>query len=129
MEITGKWGKCWRYLKNSKSESWNTWLICGCEVHDGGFSEWYLSIDTIDTFAKVSILYRYLFASILPIRRFGQRVHCVWQNKELTPKGEDVNVIPWWKHVLDTIRYYFFTFFFEFLDERFINILHEDFAD
>ncbi len=32
-----------------------------------GFLEGYLSIDTIDTFAKVSILYRYLFSAILPI--------------------------------------------------------------
>ncbi len=37
---------------------WSSWW---------GFLERYPSIDTIDTFAKVSILYRYLFSSILPI--------------------------------------------------------------
>ncbi len=37
---------------------WSSWW---------GFLEGYLCIDTIDTYVKVSILYRYLFSSILPI--------------------------------------------------------------
>ncbi len=37
------------------------------------------------------------------IRQFGQRVRCVWRNKEPTPKGEDVKLITQWKHVPDTI--------------------------
>ncbi len=32
------------------------------------------------------------------IRKFGQRVRCVWRNKELTPKGKDVKLITAWKH-------------------------------
>ncbi len=64
MEITGKRGKCRR---NRKSENLNTsnyvtnlWMRSSC----WGFLEGYLSIDT---FAKVSILYWYLFSLILPI--------------------------------------------------------------
>ncbi len=37
MEITGKRGKCRRNIENSKSESRNTRLTCGCEVRDGDF--------------------------------------------------------------------------------------------
>ncbi len=33
---------------------------------------------------------------------FFQGVRCVWQNKELTPKGKDVKLITRWKHVPDT---------------------------
>ncbi len=66
MEITGKRGKCWRNLKNSKSESRNMWLVCGCKVRDGDFWKdiW------------VSILYRYLFSSILPITNTKCRNKC-----------------------------------------------------
>ncbi len=63
MEITGKRGKCWRSLKNLKSESQNTWLICGCEVRDGDFrKDIWVSI-------LISILYLYLFSLILLITR------------------------------------------------------------
>ncbi len=34
-----------------------------------------------------------IYSLIIIIRRFGQRVRCVWRNKELTPKGEDVKLI------------------------------------
>ncbi len=51
------------------------------------------------------------------ICRFGQMVRCVGQNKELTPKGEDVKLITWQKHVPNTIGWYFLTFFLGFLDE------------
>ncbi len=37
------------------------------------------------------------------IRGFGQRVRCVWRNKEPTPKGEDVKLITQGKHMPDTI--------------------------
>ncbi len=37
------------------------------------------------------------------IRGFGQWVRCVWRNKDLTPKGEDVKLITRWKHVPDMI--------------------------
>ncbi len=57
---------------------------------------------------------------LMPIRRFGQRVRCIWRNKELTPKVEDVKLITRWKHVPDTIGLYFLMFFLEFLDESFI---------
>ncbi len=30
---------------------------------------------------------------------FGQRVRCMWRNKEQTPKGEGVKLITQWKHV------------------------------
>ncbi len=36
------------------------------------------------------------------IHRFGQRLCHVWQNEELTSKGEDVKLITRWKHVPDT---------------------------
>ncbi len=51
------------------------------------------------------------------IRGFLQKVHGVWRNKELTPKGEHVKLITRWKHVPYTVGQYFFTF--EFLDESF----------
>ncbi len=69
-EIIRKQGKCRRNLKNSKSESWNMWLTCGCEFCDDDFRNdtWVsILIDTIDTFAKICLLCRYIFSSILPI--------------------------------------------------------------
>ncbi len=56
---------------------WSSWW---------GFSEGYLSIDTIDTFAKESILYQYLFSSILPItiRKLSvQNLHHAWSTRLL----------------------------------------------
>ncbi len=54
----------------------------------------------------------------MDIHRFGQRVRCVCRNKELTPKGENVKLITWWKHVPD--RVVFFYVFLGFLDGSFI---------
>ncbi len=65
MGTTGKWGKCRRNLEKLKFESRNLWLTCGWECSWWRFSEGSLSINTIDTFAKVLILYRYRFSSIL----------------------------------------------------------------
>ncbi len=58
------------------------------------------------------------------IRGFGQRMRCVRRNKELTPKGDDM-----WKHVTDTIRYYFFHVFPRVLGCKFCDILHKNFTD
>ncbi len=44
-----------------------------------------------------------VYSSDLKIHRIGQRVRCMWRNKELTPKGEDVKLITHRKHVPDTI--------------------------
>ncbi len=46
---------------------------------------------------------------VLPICGLGQRVCCVLQNKELTPKIEDVKLITRWQHAPNTIGQYFFT--------------------
>ncbi len=53
-------------------------------------------------------------------RGFGQRVRCVWRNKELIPKGEDVKLITQWKHAPGTIGYHFLWFSLKFLYESII---------
>ncbi len=40
-----------------------------------------------------------IFSTSFAIWGFGQRGRCMWRNKELTPKGEDVKLITRWKHM------------------------------
>ncbi len=106
MEITGKQGKYWRNLKNSKSKSRNTWLICECKVRDGDFrriSEYRYQYRYYRYFAKVSIQYRYLFSSILPIT--------IWYSwsfyeKHLAAPGTDPVEGKWGKYILPNPKFF-----------------------